>query len=417
VDIKTLQSILRIFFRYETSALLYVHGEAIQGIIKKDDIEGLMSDLSFVKDEHSIPLTRVNSIDEILEIHQEYAVYSDDSLILPVINEHLDLIGKWSRTDLIKKWDNVENRKRESNFDNKSSKPSIIVTSNKRAIESKENRFGTSVKKVGENRKTGINVISQANRVAEPDRDNEIKIIQNSKKSIEKNERVESASEGKGKRVIDQPANLSIQALEALPIPMMAIDTKGKVLFFNQDWEIMQDKESKLEAVSLMNYAKDEMAKLAFEGKLTIHSTLEFTSIYPGKIIKMKSLLSDQTANTDKKHESRPLATGYIFWVINDSINTKEDSELSVNVGGQNKSKGFLENDHAKQVSAQNSTTGEDQKEEYSGRTLNDILANEEKKVLAWAMQKAGKNQSHAATILGIPRQTFAYRYKKYFSN
>ena len=50
---------------------------------------------------------------------------------------------------------------------------------------------------------------------------------------------------------------------------------------------------------------------------------------------------------------------------------------------------------------------------EFSGKTLPDILAAEEARAMAWAMAEANGNQSDAALLLGIPRQTFNYRYRK----
>ncbi len=50
---------------------------------------------------------------------------------------------------------------------------------------------------------------------------------------------------------------------------------------------------------------------------------------------------------------------------------------------------------------------------EFSGRTLPEILAAEEARAMAWAMREANENQSDAALLLGIPRQTFNYRYRK----
>ena len=51
----------------------------------------------------------------------------------------------------------------------------------------------------------------------------------------------------------------------------------------------------------------------------------------------------------------------------------------------------------------------------YEGKTLNDILAEEEKNILKWAMDKAEGHISNAAKMIGVPRQTFGYKYKKYF--
>ena len=42
-----------------------------------------------------------------------------------------------------------------------------------------------------------------------------------------------------------------------------------------------------------------------------------------------------------------------------------------------------------------------------------EILAAEEARAMAWAMAEANDNQSDAALLLGIPRQTFNYRYRK----
>ncbi len=44
---------------------------------------------------------------------------------------------------------------------------------------------------------------------------------------------------------------------------------------------------------------------------------------------------------------------------------------------------------------------------------LDDILQDTERRLLRWALQEAGGSQSKAAALLGIPRSTFQYRWKK----
>ena len=51
----------------------------------------------------------------------------------------------------------------------------------------------------------------------------------------------------------------------------------------------------------------------------------------------------------------------------------------------------------------------------FLGRTLPDIVSQEEKRAILWALEQAGGNRSNAAMLLGIPRQTFSYKMQKYF--
>jgi DNA-binding NtrC family response regulator len=44
---------------------------------------------------------------------------------------------------------------------------------------------------------------------------------------------------------------------------------------------------------------------------------------------------------------------------------------------------------------------------------LDEVLAQTERKLLAWALAEAGGNQSEAAGLLGIPRTTFQYRWRR----
>ena len=53
-------------------------------------------------------------------------------------------------------------------------------------------------------------------------------------------------------------------------------------------------------------------------------------------------------------------------------------------------------------------------KELFPGRVqLDDVLAQTEQRLLAWAIEKAKGNQSEAAALLGIPRSTFQYRARR----
>lgn len=169
---------------------------------------------------------------------------------------------------------------------------------------------------------------------------------------------------------------LALNTLAALDLPLMACDGAGNEIFHNRSFADIRLRDSlNLKSDDLVHRAKDAITESALKGDLDIEKAVKLKLAPRGYDIWCKAIrnFDDPTSR----------AVGYIFWLVAHSA----------------PSPALYNNDAA---------TGD-----FAGKTLPDILAAEESKAMAWAMREANDNQSDAALLLGIPRQTFNYRYRK----
>ncbi|AFM10840.1 helix-turn-helix Fis-type [Turneriella parva DSM 21527] len=177
---------------------------------------------------------------------------------------------------------------------------------------------------------------------------------------------------------------LAINTLAALDLPLMACDGNGNEMFHNRAFaEIRLRDAMHLSSADLIQRAKDAITESAMKGELDIERAVVLKAGPRGYRVSCKAIRDyDNPAAR---------AVGYIFWLVA----TSPPTPLSLRRGG-----GAVEDGGGGEVN-------------YAGKTLPEILQAEEARVLAWAMQEANGNQSDAALLLNIPRQTFNYRYRK----
>lgn len=178
---------------------------------------------------------------------------------------------------------------------------------------------------------------------------------------------------------------LAINTLAALDLPLMACDGMGSEIFHNRAFADIRLKDAiHLKSDELVVRAKDAIAESALKGDLDIDKAVRLKASPRGFDIFCKAI-----RNFD---EPSSRAVGYIFWL------SATDGRKSVG---------------AWMTEGESSSTAAGSGNDYSGQTLPEILAAEEAKAMAWAMREADGNQSDAALLLGIPRQTFNYRYRR----
>lgn len=173
---------------------------------------------------------------------------------------------------------------------------------------------------------------------------------------------------------------LAINTLAALELPLMACDGKGSELFHNRAFSGLRRRfASLLDSAELVRKAKDAIADSALKGNLDIDRPVKLRANVQGYTIFCKGIrdYDNPTARSQ----------GYIFWI--EPVAAPASITADWSAGSSEGSSGF------------------------AGRTLPEILAAEERRAMAWAMREANGNQSDAALLLGIPRQTFNYRFRK----
>lgn len=169
---------------------------------------------------------------------------------------------------------------------------------------------------------------------------------------------------------------LAINTLAALDLPLMACDGNGTEIFHNRAYAEIRLREGiHLKSDDLVVRAKDAITEVALKGDLDIDKAVRLKSAPRGYEIFCKAIRNFE--------DPAARAVGYLFWL---TAHTATNPAL-----------------YAAEAAEGN----------YAGKTLPDILAAEEAKAMAWAMREANGNQSDAALLLGIPRQTFNYRYRR----
>lgn len=168
---------------------------------------------------------------------------------------------------------------------------------------------------------------------------------------------------------------LAINTLAALELPIIACDSAGNEIFHNKTFSALRlVYGAALESAILVKRAKDAIAQSALQGSLDIEKATSLASTVRGYNIFCKAIRDFDNPSAR--------AQGYIFWLeamrSSAALYVTDDATLN-----------------------------------FSGKTLPDVLMAEEARAMAWAMREAGGNQSDAALLLGIPRQTFNYRYRK----
>ncbi|MDH5719520.1 MAG: hypothetical protein OEZ13_02755 [Spirochaetia bacterium] len=346
MEIDKIKKLLRFFFFYETEYLFFIKKGKLTGVIKKSIIEENLSDLDRLKEINDEPekiILEITDLEEALEIYEKYAVKQEEKLVFPVVNSEFELTGLWGRKEIIQSWENIPSIKKWNPAEDEKKQP-IKIKIEKKTEETKNDKRAATTESY-------------------------TKLENEYKKKI-------------------YWSNLLINAVETLPLPMLALDTSGVELFFNKEWETNRKGVFKLRTLELIKNAKNIIGEMAIKSELKLSEILKIDTLEKNKTVFMRCI---QKAGILENENVK--AIGYLFWI--------EES----------KDAAFEEKKQIKPFIKEN-----DKKESYLGRTLPEILAEKERKALKWAYDEAGGNLSNAAMLLGIPRQTFSYRYKKLFN-
>ena len=402
------QKVLRVFYEYSAELVLYIEEGKVKGVISKPDIEYAMSDIEYTHSEiNTIPVRQVNDLELLIELHQKFAVNAYEKTgVLPVVNKKKDFVGLWSRTELIqahqpisevKTWSPPKVSKKIDDLNDektKNVKPSIGIEIDKPdeqllATETESQALLDKDPREFEDTNTQA---EQSEPEPEPAQENQSKPVEVNIQQPEKTVAgVEEDATPKWKAQIEHGV-LAILTIETLPLPLLAADPNGKELFFNTDWrELNKAHLSALGTQYLINFAKERMAQLALDGALDVKDTIELDVLPDNNIVKMRVIRKDTKA------------IGYLFWIMQRAQKPEKAQTL-----GDIKVQALTKKDR---VSIEN----EAKSSGFLGRTLPDIVSQEEKRAILWALKQSGGNRSNAAMLLGIPRQTFSYKMQKYF--
>ncbi len=364
--------ILRFFYRYSTDMLILFQSGKILGYLLKGDVEEILSDLSISQASmDEIPHKPFSGTTELIHLFEKYAVEVEGKKVVPSLNSRMEFSSLWELGDLIKSFEAV---------------PSVKEWKPPLASERFQSRIGTVESPSPQERILEISVDTSYRNWKMEKNPHHVESTISEKKLLQEEKIPESADN----LPEDFERNVSIYTLEALPVPMLAVTKKGDIIFQNQEWKNLFDVlKSRYSIRGLLEKSKDEMARMAYEG------TFDRESIVP--VLTMKEHIIN----------CRPIISatlgrsyGYLFWMEKRSpVSGKDHSPEHKNP---------LPMDSGKEDSPP-------QAKKYLGFTLNEILEEEERKVLLWAFEEASGNFSNAAMLLGIPRQTFTYRYNKYF--
>ncbi|HRP69499.1 MAG TPA: helix-turn-helix domain-containing protein [Turneriella sp.] len=382
---------MRFFMEYQADILPVVEQGRIVGQIDRDQLIEAMSE--FRPEGCSVTIKDAESTDELLKYldssGQESMVTINRNFDFNALFSRAEIIQNSGRIPKIKVWaPPVEPEPVDATFRNtqpipsqekiiekKESFPTPQLTQKEEQIPTPlehENapRFSITRKAVEINIKTKTETTKSTSKtVSIPHELPQISTEKNNDKSLATNLHREL-----------ERGRLAINTLATLDLPLMACDGTGVELFHNRPFADIRLRDGLyLKTDTLIRRAKDAITESAHKGELDIDKALELKEAPRGFHIFCKAI-----RNYD---DPSARAVGYIFWLTATTPNPtpiRSDAIFSL-----------------------------DPDTSFSGRTLPEILAAEEARAMAWAMREANDNQSDAALLLGIPRQTFNYRYRK----
>lgn len=381
--------ILRFFYQYSCDIFILFKKGKIHGYILKTDIESILSDLSAIHNaEDKLPMKQFENTENLIQIFHRYSILHENRKVIPSLDSNLQFSSFWPMDELIKSFESVP-----SVQEWKPENPAQAPRAHKKEEESAHKTLSIEIetsysgwkknseKQIVKNKKPPKEAISSFENGT-------VEI----KKKEDSNGTSNSEQQEKTTPSISFENSMALFTLETLPIPMLAVDKKGNVIFHNEEWEtIYKTIKNQHSIVDLLNKTKDEMARLAYEGSFQKNSIIT-------NIVFDKDDISYQMQSKSIIGHSSLTSPGYLFWIEKVIVKKADQPLLRENIEESNELKSG-------------------NKGGYLGSTLPEILEKEEKKVLSWAYEEAGKSFSNAAMLLGIPRQTFTYRYKKYFSS
>lgn len=420
--------LMRLFFRYNCQLVLVLEKQQLV-LVEKNDINILMSDLTNFRNATKLPSKEIHSLEQLLQVYGQSGMLLNQKPVIALVNENIDLIAQLGKEEVIRLWDQLQELKKTQQserfkHESQTEEQNIPIEQNKTENESfasywqrrkKEQTSDAQVKKSHSRHQDSIQNIqrenirksSEKNKEESKEQTKETNQQENKKKKEEDDSTIVFQKPQQSRplpksvafssprpnikteppeKFLDQ-GRLAIITMEALPLPMLACDTLGNELFFNHDWDFFyRQKKEILNKHVLLEEAKAIMVKKAKEGSLNAQTPLwiEKFSAYNAvekRFIGYDVFLKAIRLDTDEGQEK---TIGYLFYIL-PQLNAKQEVHDT-----------------------------KDQ-QSYLGRTLPEIVAEEEKKALRWAYLQAGENQSNAAMLLGIPRQTYSYKFNKYF--
>ena len=301
------QSLLRLFYKYRTDAILYLEDGKLKGYVKKQEVTESLSDISEATTDPVSLVHSVDDVDQALNFLEGSKIVENNKKQIPVINKKFNFVGLWERVDVIRSWENI---------------PTI----------------------------TKWNVGHKVDNKIDP---------MSAQESIPENDGLNQ--------------KLAYLAMETLPIGMLAVSTLGEEILCNEDWLYLKKKHPKeLTTKNIIYKAKNAMTEEAFKKNKTS----------PNMIFYLNNILKDQEVRM-RLIRNKNKTIGYLFW--KPEVHSNSEQKL---------------------FSIQPI---------YHGKNLDNIMAQTEKNILTWALEKTEGHISNASKILGVSRQNFWYKYRKHF--
>ncbi|RME90819.1 MAG: hypothetical protein D6767_06260 [Candidatus Hydrogenedentota bacterium] len=390
------RALLRLFIQLQADLFFIVQQGNLIGYLQREDLTSLLSDLSVLNNPQiPIPLQQVPSEEILLELFEKRSIEHMGKTVIPVINSRWELTGYWTRSETIQNYASVKLPKPWYPAQVEEWKPKETALPSDESLESSnadsalEPVSYSSTPDTKEKLKIHIKVPPLKTTKNHKNETHKIVTLNPSFKketikeetnpSTAKQDTVQEKKKPLWKLEIEK-GKLAIFTLEALTIPIAAIDRQGLELFVNEEWQKLRKLHEKELSPSALNESmKQVIAKEAMHGSLDVDSYWVIPVYIDHYEIRSRRI----------RDESDTII-GYIFWAIEKAQPSNTMPIIS------NEAFDLLN-------------------EEYEGKNFQEIIQNEEKKLLLWAYRKAGHNFTEAAKLVGMPRQTFSYKFHKYF--
>lgn len=406
---QSLRSLLRAFFQLQTNTFFLTRKGRLIGYIHRSDLIEILSDLSVLQEDSlEVDIRDLTSEEEALGVFESEAIEQNNKKVMPVVNASWELTGFLTRAEVLQNFAAIQTPK-EWNPPvvkvqaSKGDEPAVKQTLRKIVAEIEEESTAKAPTATAASPVIRIHVPGSKTDSAALPREQAaplseerptLKESQASKKEAPQQEASKAISgaatdEEIEERHVVKPAwkvevakgKLAIHTLEAIALPLLALDTEGNELFLNEEWiKLQRVYGAALSSPELMEQTRQAVAKDAIRGTLNVD-----------KVWRLHVPLKDKNLFVRRIRDEKNIIIGYLFWA--------PEAPVEINSALPKVSPAAID-----MLS-----------EKYEGKSFQEVIQAEEKKLLLWAYQESGESMTNAAALLGMPRQTFSYKFHKYF--
>ena len=339
MDIKKLFST---FYQLNCKAVFIFYGSSKIYLLLKQELIEIMDENGNISLSSKLPKKEIKTTIELEQIFEKYSIPMEEQKKIPVLNQQFQTKGYWNFQNALAK---LHPNTAYSNMESSDRGSSNVILSRR---DPKKN-FGK------ESQKAPI------------------------KKSFSHYSKFLSHEINSNIQITLEKYNILKYSLETLPIPMLALDSNGGLLFANEDWLVLIDSlKKKIKPGDILEMIQDKVVETVMDG----------TSFLKPIFLNQLEEKSFMYFKPIQKNKEDIKIVGYLLWCIEKSKMTTKDmvEELF---------REFVQSNH------------------HIKNVLGGFLDTIEQQTLQLALEKTKQKTKSASQLLGISDKSLYYRLSK----